>query len=263
MISHHAQFRAILFRVLSPGRRDIVSQYTTAARQRVSTILSFKGSMFYFQCCFYELSCVGYHYSNIHLKYFRTQTIKPVNRDILSDFCICKGEFSYRLYYPSGFELTGGGGVQPPSSPVHSIVTPQPPNFLVPAVLLTPQFIFHNSTPDNRHILMCFMRCEIFIDVFKLPSFCTKDCNCIIYNMEHMPFVFSIQSYIGYHANCDCRMSDVLGWRLLEPNRDGQPWWHKSRIDHRRIAEQPTLLWVCTVFELHLHHGLDKQVWDC
>ena len=49
-------------------------------------------------------------------------------------------------WFQAGFELTGIGSLTP-QFPVQSIVTPNP---LVPAVLLTPQFIFHNSNPGFR-----------------------------------------------------------------------------------------------------------------
>ena len=41
----------------------------------------------------------------------------------------------------------GGWGFNLPSSPVHSIVTPQPPNPLVPAVLLTLPVHFSQFEP--------------------------------------------------------------------------------------------------------------------
>ena len=49
------------------------------------------------------------------------------------------------------FELTGGWGFKPPSSPVHSIVTPQPPPYpLVPAVLLTLPVHFSQFEPQSE-----------------------------------------------------------------------------------------------------------------
>ena len=67
--------------------------------------------------------------------------------------------YSILQYSPqicSRFELSGkGGGVGRrvnPQFPCSVHGDPQPPNTLVPAGLLTPQFIFHNSNPKYVHI---------------------------------------------------------------------------------------------------------------
>ena len=63
----------------------------------------------------------------------------------------------------SGFELTGGlGGFNPPSSPDHSIVTPQPPQLLGSyCVADPPQFIFHNSSPGSAQLLLILSSPEV------------------------------------------------------------------------------------------------------